>query len=321
MAARRRKASKDGPIVAAAVQILDAGRSSKFEYEGAVRHGLRSGFCLDGLPWSKADARASAIVTEALRRIGAERPSWLQGQPEWTQDGYRPITYLLCQRCGKPLPPDAREGTKFCSNPCRDAAHSSFRWKLTRLEGRAGMRAIMAARTQGRKKTIGVYVCEGCGTEFKRKWKPEGYRFCSRGCSAKRKYALDSRPCGRCGQEFYPTRANNRFCSEDCRKTAAKAASAAYHAQHHPPPPERPCAVCGRPFCPAKGHALYCSAACNNVAYRARRRGESVARVVRTCPYCQTEFTPKRNNQKYCGEACRHRARRATSEIRCEAAE
>ncbi|MDP1583927.1 MAG: hypothetical protein Q8M18_10935 [Bradyrhizobium sp.] len=266
---RENLSRKDNEIlVPRAIEILEAGHSSRFQFEGAVRHGLRSTFCLEGMTWSKADARASAIVSEALRRIGATRPMWHEGQPEWCQDGYTATRYVLCQRCGKPLDADARDGTKFCSRTCNSAAQSAFRWRLTQIEGEAGMRAVMAARTKSRQKSVGEYICEGCGTRFERLWKPQGYRFCSHTCSGKRKFAIEPRPCAQCGREFYPSRAHNQWCSPDCRRAGVKAYNKAYHAV--PPPPERPCAICGRPFCPAKKNALYCSAACNNRAYRLR---------------------------------------------------
>lgn len=256
-------------IIPRVMEILETGQSSKFQFEGAVRHGLRAGFCLDGLPWAKADSRAAIIIEKALHRLGASRPTWMEAQPEYAQDGFAPTLYSVCQRCGSPLAADVREGTKYCSRSCKDSAQSAFRWRLRRIEGEAGMRAVMAARKETRKKTIGNYLCETCGTEFERLWKPEGYRFCSHACSGKRKYALEPRPCAHCGAEFYPTRGNSKFCSP-CLKPAKKAYNKAYHAS--PPPSERPCAVCGRPFCPAKKSALYCSAACNNRAYRARQR-------------------------------------------------
>jgi hypothetical protein len=195
----------------------------------------------------------------------------MEGQPEYTQDGYKPTLYVMCQRCGAPLPADVREGTKFCSRSCKNSAQSSFRWRLTQLEGEAGMRAIMAARIEGRRKKIGNYICETCGAEFERKWKPEGYLYCSHACSGKRKFAIEPRPCAQCGGEFYPSRANGQWCSTDCRRAGVKAYNKAYHAGL--PPAERPCAICARPFCPARKNALYCSAACNNRAYRLRCAG------------------------------------------------
>lgn len=268
--ARKLNAKRDAPIVAAIMEVLGAGRSSKFEYEGAARHGLRSGFCLDGLPWAKADMRACAIVTEALRRIGAARPTWVEAQGDLAR-GAIPLTdHFFCQRCGAQLPDDARQGTKYCSRTCKDAAASAFRWHLTKFEGEAGMKATMAARVAARRKGIRKFTCEGCGIEFERKWKPQGYRFCSRNCSAKHnKYVLDPRVCVVCGGEFTPTRAPSKVCSISCRERFRKQ----YEAARKVAPPERPCAVCGRPFCPAKRDALYCSHACNCTAYRARQRG------------------------------------------------
>ncbi|HEV7286289.1 MAG TPA: hypothetical protein VGN75_15645, partial [Kaistia sp.] len=54
--------------------ILRGWRTSPFENEGAIVHGLRSGMCLEGQRWARADMEATAIVAEGLRRIRAERP-------------------------------------------------------------------------------------------------------------------------------------------------------------------------------------------------------------------------------------------------------
>jgi hypothetical protein len=61
---------------------------------------------------------AAGIVDAAFKRIGARRPSWQQGQPEWAQEGFSPISRTRCVRCGTKLP----EGHwKFCSQLCGQA--------------------------------------------------------------------------------------------------------------------------------------------------------------------------------------------------------
>jgi branched-chain amino acid transport system permease protein len=61
-----------------------------------------------------------ALRATALNRVGARRPNWYEGQPEWTQDGALPIERERCVRCRKPLP----EGHwRFCSKVCSNGYH------------------------------------------------------------------------------------------------------------------------------------------------------------------------------------------------------
>src|SRR5690606_914919 len=82
-------------------------------FEGPCRHGLRSRLCLEGWPWQDADAMAADIVATAMRQIGAQRPTWAEGQPEWSQQGAGAlIERTRCAHCGSPLPDENR---KYCS--------------------------------------------------------------------------------------------------------------------------------------------------------------------------------------------------------------
>jgi hypothetical protein len=95
-----------------------------FAVEGPCRAGIRSSLCLQGWPWTMADVTATDIVLAALNAVGARRPSWLEGQPEYTQPGAIPIERERCVRCRKPLP----DGHwKFCGPICANA-DSSDRW-------------------------------------------------------------------------------------------------------------------------------------------------------------------------------------------------
>ena len=87
-------------------------------YEGAFWHALRGGLILTyGLPWPVAHAAAGEIVSEGLRRAGGKRPSWREGQPEWT-DGANLRNRTVCANCEKPLEPDQRV---YCCRTCDDA--------------------------------------------------------------------------------------------------------------------------------------------------------------------------------------------------------
>lgn len=110
-------------LVETVAGILARGEWSKFSYEAACRYGLRRAFCRQGWRWIEADATAADIVAAALRSIGAQRPTWKEGQPEWTQDGFAPVLRTRCLRCHKPLEGIQR---RFCSALCADGHSGSL---------------------------------------------------------------------------------------------------------------------------------------------------------------------------------------------------
>lgn len=225
-------AAKDRQVfVPRVIAILETGQSSKFQFEAAVRHGLRSGFCLDGAAWGKADARAAAIVSEALRRIGAERPTWIMGQPEFTQDGHAPVDRKYCLHCSKPMKydpeswsPNARQ---FCSDFCRTSYRNQKISSIKRAVGRAELAATLiaiAAKRKDNRDIARTVECEGCGRQFVRERAGQtGSRFCSRKCANTRKRAYPPRPCAQCGDAFSPAVANARYCSRLCNDRASRA--------------------------------------------------------------------------------------------------
>lgn len=109
--------------------ILKVGQPTRFALEAACRHSLRAALCLKGLDWGQADAIAADIVAAGLRQIGACRPTWQQGQPEWTQDGHNPIQRERCRQCHGKLPDDDYSDRRvFCSSTCRTNWHmAAFR--------------------------------------------------------------------------------------------------------------------------------------------------------------------------------------------------
>lgn len=108
-------------MTAAVVRILAQGEPTKFAFEGACRHGLRSQLCLEGTAWAAADKFAAAIVGEALRRIGAVRPPWADGQPDAAT--FHGTERFYCKNCGRPIPNDRGSygsgmPVRFCSDLC-----------------------------------------------------------------------------------------------------------------------------------------------------------------------------------------------------------
>lgn len=89
--------------------------ASVFGLEGPLRAALRSDFCLQGWGWLSADLMARDLLAEVFTRIGAERPDWYEGQPEWAIKAGTLIERTRCVRCHKPLPDGNR---KFCSRLC-----------------------------------------------------------------------------------------------------------------------------------------------------------------------------------------------------------
>lgn len=116
---------------------------SLFGLEGPLRHAIRSDLCLQGWRWKDADAMAREMMDEAFRAVRATRPTWNEGQPEWTIPANTLIERTRCVRCGKPLP----EGHhKFCSDLCA----STFHARLLRLrEGREDQVLKIATRLLG----------------------------------------------------------------------------------------------------------------------------------------------------------------------------
>lgn len=114
--------------------------ASLWGLEGTLRASLRADLCLRGWSWSVADQAARDIVAGAHRLIGAERPDWYEGQPEWTIEAGTLIERTRCVRCHKPLP----EGHyKYCSGLC-SAAHHMRQSRIRHAEGERA--AEMAVR-------------------------------------------------------------------------------------------------------------------------------------------------------------------------------
>lgn len=126
-------------IVGVVVRILEEGEPTRFSFSAVCRHAIRSRLCLLGWSWTNADLTADSIVTTALIRVGARRPTWQEGQPEYTQEGYAPVERTLCVQCARPLP----EGhTKFCGRPCAYRYHGRLA-QLRSLEEGAAYDAVV----------------------------------------------------------------------------------------------------------------------------------------------------------------------------------
>ena len=100
-------------LVSSTVTLMNKAEPTAFAVEGDRRYELRSGLCSKGWPWSYADQQAEAIVETALNRVGAKRPAWIEGQPEYSEYGY--LRDDRCWQCDEPL---AKYRHRFCSERC-----------------------------------------------------------------------------------------------------------------------------------------------------------------------------------------------------------
>lgn len=89
--------------------------ASAFGLEGPLRAEIRSALCLQLWRWHQADAFALLALQDAFRTVRAVRPSWNEGQREWTIEAGTLIERTRCARCHKKLP-DRHH--KFCSKIC-----------------------------------------------------------------------------------------------------------------------------------------------------------------------------------------------------------
>jgi predicted nucleic acid-binding Zn ribbon protein len=167
-----RKLSIRGKIVA----IMREAEPTPFACEGPCRAGIRASLCLQGWKWVDADVAAADVVTAALNIAGAKRPTWQEGQPEWTQPGALPILRYYCSRCGAKLP----EGHRlWCSDVCAHAAKLDRQRRDWDENSYAKWKAYHAAWRERQPEQR----CECCGDPFKPKRK--GQRFCSVECVTK----------------------------------------------------------------------------------------------------------------------------------------
>jgi hypothetical protein len=228
---------------------------SPFEFEGSVRASIRGTLCLAGHRWGASDQEASALVAEALGRLRAVRPTWEQGQPEYSTPSEN------CRRCGGPIPEDLEVGGRnhrFCSDICARAAIEQRDYEGLRKDSEAYRAAWDIIQ---RTKSVPI-ACRHCLKEF-RPVLGKASVYCSRECSAAARIVVPDRACRACGQMFHPPGGNRQdagfFCSQECvwkhRATIQI---------------EKICHCCGSGFVTKSPKAAYCSTACARVVSKFR---------------------------------------------------
>lgn len=121
-------------MVDAAASILKRGEPTVFAFEGAIRATIRARLCLKGWDWQDADFAAAGVVGAAMNVIGAQRPTWQEGQGDWVNDAGAKVDRATCAHCGRRLP---EEKWKFCSTRCMASYHRNITYHQERLEREA----------------------------------------------------------------------------------------------------------------------------------------------------------------------------------------
>lgn len=243
-------------IVAEAMNVMRDWRLSPFEHEGAARAGMRSSLCLDGHSWIRADETAAEIVKECLHRLGAERPSYLKGQREYT------IPREFCRCCMGPLDDQALTARRaFCSEECRQSVRNRDALLYERLMTDARLRASRVKANASAAPRRCAHA--ECGRSY-RSADPD-QKFCSMDCANAARRTLTVRNCLWCQKPFKPRGDSKRCCSRAC----ATMHGARTRAQTYP---EVTCPTCKTIFRKRSPVGTYCSPSCKAVAVNARRR-------------------------------------------------
>lgn len=251
---KRRKLSRQRfeTILHRSLELMKTWRASKFEFEGPVRYGIRRSLIVQGgWRWHDADACAAEIVEKALAMMGAVRPTWDQGQPEFGDNSLTIRTRCANEGCGATIPEERLRGgvTKYCSSNCGQAARARFNRRhlkrMTQVERIAEIQARSAARRAS--------VCVRCDTHFLAD--KVGQIYCSVECQGLDRRTVEHKTCEQCGTLWRPRQVTkaNRFCSAACLSDFRKGLRS-----------ERACEGCGSLFevGPYNSGQRYCGRAC-----------------------------------------------------------
>lgn len=212
--ARRLNTDRANELTDLTSKILRTGQPTNFAFEGACRAGIRASLCLQGWGWTDADEAALAVVGRALNRIGAERPTWDQGQPEYAV--LSGLERTRCARCGDKIEEDrSTRGLprKYCSKLCSYSAYHERARISGQKVSRAEYLALSAARS---KKTLEDRAtdCANCGVIFLTKFADK--KFCSQACYHQSHTKYAERDCENCGKTFKPNGRPRKYCSQAC---------------------------------------------------------------------------------------------------------
>lgn len=237
-------------------------RSSPFELEGAMIAGLRSAFCLAGYSWDRSDNEAVTIVSDALCRMGAVRPSHEEGQREYV------IPRENCAWCARPIPDDIPLGGRQSSYCCDICAKAAIEHRRFDTNGKIS-RAYTDAREIIQRTQNDPRHCEKCDKLFRPIF--ASGRFCSIECYSADHAPRHPRPCKACGTMFRPRTADEakgHFCSLGCKNAHG------FTTQY-----ERTCAWCFKPFIGKVPSAQGCCQSCAST-YSSVKAGKRIPKRI-----------------------------------------
>ena len=241
-------------VVSQVMDELRDWRSSHFENEGSLRHGLRSAMCLQGQSWLAADHEAAGLINAASQQFGITRPTWEQGQVDYT------VSPDHCAWCTSTLPAEMTEGNRrgrFCSAHCAKAAITNRDYlskSRTTAIIRSAFNIVQRSKTKKR-------ICAHCGDPFHPVRDCKSQFFCSVRCKATAQMNIPERPCDHCQSMFRPPANSRRFCSRTCYTAAS----------------ERPlvrCEECRCVYRQKRSKSPYCTADCSATARHRRIHGK-----------------------------------------------
>jgi hypothetical protein len=257
------KGAKRDAVASKVMDVLKDWRSSPFQNEGACVAGLRSALCLDGMRYPIADFEAHSIVEECFVAMGAERPSWQQGQPEYLEHRE------TCRWCKCDLPDDLTRGSvawQYCSEVCVAAARLKQRLHYEAVRDQANQLASYAIGTLRAE----VKPCQACGASFRNR-NPDA-KYCSAACFNVGHTKRHKRDCAQCGVTFRP---NGTAAEIEAGRRGFYCSPACYQASRvgttREPRFECECVFCSITFAAPFKSTRYCSQACRMSAFALKR--------------------------------------------------
>lgn len=230
--------------------VLGDWRLSPFENEAACVHGLRQGLCESGHGWARSQAEALILVGQGLDRLGAERPSWEQGQREYVEPAEN------CRWCARPLD-EGRMKSRFCAPHCAKMFIERRSFECRAIDDKTRRAAYKVA---GRAK-MEPRDCLQCKEAFQPEQSNPSGRFCCNECRTIYRASDEARKfdqtCGCCGKAFRSVKEKVTACSQACASRLRRRCDGQIKQ-----PTVRPCTWCKTPFLAKLDQAQFCSASC-----------------------------------------------------------
>jgi hypothetical protein len=295
---------RESLIADLARKLVDLGGSA-LQHEGRAVAGIRSSLCLSGFSWAVSNHEAYALVGGALKLRGAVRPSYDEGQRDYT------VPRENCKWCHLPINEENLKGQRnpyYCSVEC---AQFAFRYRFVD-KVRGEHNAYFAAHRLIARQKQDSRECEHCRKVFKLDRNGSTLKYCSHACSAKARQVIPDRPCRGCGTVFKPRSSDlaGKYCSIECHRSTMEAKVFT-----------RTCIECSGEFKAKTERAKFCCAAHNE---RYWKRSKPVTpkppkerpRYERVCAHCGADFIGKNSMATLCSTRCRSASSRLNRQTR-----